>query len=298
MLKVLIAPLLGGIIGYVTNDLAIKMLFRPRNPIYIGKFHVPFTPGLIPRQKSRIAKSIGKVISEQLLNLDTLKEIALSEQTIGQIREKIGTLIDFFANDSRTISELLELRFSADQINSRMDDIEKKAAEFISDKLIQANIRNVLVESIFNSFTENEIINKLTAFFWDSSKTDMAKQKVSEIINRMVEEKAPDLIFSEIEKNKKIMLETPINELCVRYLDKKDTIIDWILGIYITLVEENMEELLKNINVEKIVVDKINSFDAIQLEDMIFGIMRRELKAIVYLGAGIGFFMGFINLLF
>ena len=94
------------------------------------------------------------------------------------------------------------------------------------------------------------------------------------------------------------MLETPINELCVRYLDKKDTIIDWILGIYITLVEENMEELLKNINVEKIVVDKINSFDAIQLEDMIFGIMRRELKAIVYLGAGIGFFMGFINLLF
>lgn len=298
MLKVLIAPLLGGIIGYVTNDLAIKMLFRPRNPIYIGKFHVPFTPGLIPRQKSRIAKSIGKVISEQLLNLDTLKEIALSEQTIEQIREKIGTLIDFFANDNRTISELLELRFSADQINSRMDDIEKKAAEFISEKLIQANIGNVLVESIFNIFTENEIINKLTAFFWDSSKTDMAKQKVSEIINRMVEEKAPDLIFSEIEKNKKIMLETPINELCVRYLDKKDTIIDWILGIYITLVEENMEELLKNINVEKIVVDKINSFDAIQLEDMIFGIMRRELKAIVYLGAGIGFFMGFINLLF
>lgn len=298
MLKVLIAPLLGGIIGYVTNDLAIKMLFRPRNPIYIGKFHVPFTPGLIPRQKSRIAKSIGKVISEQLLNLDTLKEIALSEQTIGQIREKIGTLIYSFANDSRTISELLELRFSADQINSRMDDIEKKAAEFISGKFIQENIGNIVVESIFNSFAENEIINKFTAFFWDSSKADMAKKKVSEIINWMVEEKVPDLIYSEIEKNKKVLLETPIKELCVRCLDQKDTIIDWILGIYITLIEENMEELLKTINVEKIVVEKINSFDAIQLEDMIFGIMRRELKAIVYLGAGIGFFMGFINLLF
>ena len=39
------------------------MLFRPRKALYIGKFHVPFTPGLIPSQQGRIAVSIGEVVS-------------------------------------------------------------------------------------------------------------------------------------------------------------------------------------------------------------------------------------------
>ena len=66
--RAVIAPLVGGIIGYITNDLAIRMLFRPRKALYIGRFHVPFTPGLIPSQQGRIAKSIGEVVSGQLLN--------------------------------------------------------------------------------------------------------------------------------------------------------------------------------------------------------------------------------------
>ena len=59
ILKLILAPVLGGVIGYITNDLAIRMLFRPRKAVYIGKLHVPFTPGLIPQQKERIAASIG-----------------------------------------------------------------------------------------------------------------------------------------------------------------------------------------------------------------------------------------------
>ncbi len=47
-----------------------------------------------------------------------------------------------------------------------------------------------------------------------------------------------------------------------------------------------------------IVCQKIAAFDAKELENLIFGIMNRELKAIVYLGALLGFLMGFINILF
>ena len=70
--RAIVAPLLGGVIGYITNDLAIRMLFRPRKAVYIGKFHVPFTPGLIPAQQGRIAQSIGDVVSGQLLNEETV----------------------------------------------------------------------------------------------------------------------------------------------------------------------------------------------------------------------------------
>lgn len=298
MLKVVIAPLLGGIIGYITNDLAIKMLFRPRKSIYIGRFHVPFTPGLIPQQKPRIAKSIGKVISEQLLNTDTLKEVVLSEKTTNKLREKIRDIIESLKNEKRTVGELLELRFSSAEISSRIDSIEKKATELISEKLVQANIGNMVVENGFGIIAENEMANRFTSFFVDSGMQDLIKRNISDKINRMVEEKAPSIIYAEIEKNKKIILETPMNEFYIRYKDKEETIIDYIMGAYTTLLGENLEKLLNAINVEKIVVDKVNSFDAVQLETMIFGIMKRELKAIVYLGAVLGFFMGFINLLF
>ena len=54
---------------------------------------------------------------------------------------------------------------------------------------------------------------------------------------------------------------------------------------------------MKAINIEKIVVDKINGLDPAELETVIFGVMKKELRAIVYLGALLGFLMGFINLL-
>ncbi len=51
-------PIVGAIIGYTTNWLAIKMLFKPPHEAkYIGKLKVPFTPGLIPRERERIARS-------------------------------------------------------------------------------------------------------------------------------------------------------------------------------------------------------------------------------------------------
>ena len=49
--------------------------------------------------------------------------------------------------------------------------------------------------------------------------------------------------------------------------------------------------------IEKIVKEKIDYFDVIQVEDMIFGIMNKELKAIVYLGALLGFILGWFNIL-
>lgn len=69
-------PVAGGIIGYFTNDLAIKMLFRPYRAIYIGGRKVPFTPGLIPRNQERLAKNISKTIMNSLLTPDEIQNLA------------------------------------------------------------------------------------------------------------------------------------------------------------------------------------------------------------------------------
>jgi len=66
----------GGIIGYFTNDIAIKMLFRPYKAIYIGKSQLPFTPGLIPRNQERLAKNVSDTIMGSLLTPAELQKLA------------------------------------------------------------------------------------------------------------------------------------------------------------------------------------------------------------------------------
>jgi uncharacterized membrane protein YheB (UPF0754 family) len=63
---------IGAAIGGVTNSLAIKMLFRPYNPIYFGKKKLPFTPGLIPRRREELAKQLGEMVVNHLLTAEGL----------------------------------------------------------------------------------------------------------------------------------------------------------------------------------------------------------------------------------
>ncbi|TVP66269.1 MAG: DUF445 family protein [Nodularia sp. (in: Bacteria)] len=72
----LLPPVLGGIIGYFTNDIAIKMLFRPYKAIYLAGRKVPFTPGLIPRNQERLAKNISNTIMGSLLTPGELQNLA------------------------------------------------------------------------------------------------------------------------------------------------------------------------------------------------------------------------------
>ncbi|MBE9052944.1 DUF445 domain-containing protein [Nostocales cyanobacterium LEGE 11386] len=116
-------PVLGGIIGYFTNDIAIKMLFRPYRTIYIGGRRVPFTPGLIPRNQERLAKNISDTIMGSLLTPGELQNLA---RRLLQT-ERVQTAI------------LWLLQLAIEQI--RVDKNEKSA------KIVAGILRDLLGES-------------------------------------------------------------------------------------------------------------------------------------------------------
>ncbi|MEB3227299.1 MAG: DUF445 family protein [Synechocystis sp.] len=76
LLTLALPPLAGGVIGYFTNDLAIKMLFRPYRPVVIGSTQLPFTPGLIPRNQERLAQRVSDTIMGSLLTPEELQRLA------------------------------------------------------------------------------------------------------------------------------------------------------------------------------------------------------------------------------
>ena len=75
-LTILFMVAVGAIIGGVTNSLAIKMLFRPYKPIYIKKWRLPFTPGLIPRRRDDLAIQMGRLVVNHLLTPESFKKAA------------------------------------------------------------------------------------------------------------------------------------------------------------------------------------------------------------------------------
>ena len=69
----LLPPIIGAIIGYGTNRIAIRMLFRPRNAKYLLGIRVPLTPGIIPKSRDELAHSVGRAVAHELLSADAIR---------------------------------------------------------------------------------------------------------------------------------------------------------------------------------------------------------------------------------
>ncbi|MBQ3426973.1 MAG: DUF445 family protein [Clostridia bacterium] len=297
--QIFIPPIVGAAIGYITNDIAIKMLFRPRHPVYIGKFRIPLTPGLIPREKSRIAKSIGSVVSEQLLDKDTIRSVLTSENMINRMRAGIERIIDTNRSNNDTIEQAL-LKFAPKElVDATVSDLKNELSELIHRKITEYPFGATISKSVLLKLTEkiNTGTFRLFSGFLDDSLVEHISQGIGEHIDKAIAENSEDIIRSLINKELDKIKYYKISYVLDKYSTKLPMLTDFIMNSYITVIENHLTHIVRSINVAKIIEDKIESFDVVQLEEMIFSIMKKELKAIVRLGAVLGFIMGWINLL-
>lgn len=297
MLERIVAPLMGGLIGYITNDLAIKMLFHPRKSVYIGKWHVPFTPGLIPSQKKRIAKSLGRVVSDKLLSGEAIRAVALSEGTLASLRSGVESWLRENAGQTATVRELLE-RVVPDE---KLDVYAEKISEGISDAAIKElekrdagkKISHMLLD-VFCQKVQGGVLMALM----DNKTISAIEKPVANAINEAIRAYGPAMLKAELSEMEQELLDKRICDLTGGYTDNASALADILTDLYCHILTNHLDPLLHMANIGTIVEQKINSFSAGELEALIFGLMKRELKAIVYIGAVLGFLMGFVNLLF
>jgi uncharacterized membrane protein YheB (UPF0754 family) len=155
-LDMAIMSVVGGAIGWFTNFLAIKLMFRPFTPIKVPLLNLKIQ-GLIPKRRRELAASIGKTVEENLISieelLDRLIEGESKQELINQIKLKILEMIDaripyLIPGGIRTailkiISEILDHETES-FIDSMAEDVIHKAARNL-------NVRKMVEEKI-NSF--------------------------------------------------------------------------------------------------------------------------------------------------
>ena len=82
----------GALIGYFTNALAIRMLFRPLTRKYLLGIPVPLTPGIIPRRRAELARSIARMVARDLLSPEAVRDRLRTETFRAALEGQFRTL--------------------------------------------------------------------------------------------------------------------------------------------------------------------------------------------------------------
>lgn len=292
--SVLITPLIGAAIGYVTNYIAVKMLFRPLHPVKLGKFQLPFTPGLIPKEKKRLAKAIGEIVGERLVTKEGIEKMLLADNVKEALRTKVSQACK---NSTTTLDQFLAANLSQEKTDNLKETITEQTSAKIKQSMLDANIGDLLAKEITKSIKEYFQGGFLAMMINDSllsSVEGLIASKITAYVENSGEELVAPYIRNELDK---------ISELSLQDVDAftqkhEIPIEDIMIHLYEYVIQSNTEKILSFVNVGQIAEDEINKMDVLELEELILSVMKKELNAIVNLGALIGFVLGLINLLF
>lgn len=293
--QIITAPLIGGLIGLLTNGIAIKMMFRPLKPVYIGKFRVPLTPGIIPKEKERIARAVGRVVGSDILDDDTIKKALLSDNVHDKINSKMDEILKEYKEMDISVGEYLENKNHLEMVERMESKASENISEYIRKKMIDADVGMLIVETAFTEISAklNPMILAIAGNAINSAKAPIALK-----INNMVDEKAGVMVKEYIDDEYKKIIEysvgKAVSELDSKYPELKEKI--W--NAYTSFIEKKLKNMLETFDVASVVEQKIIELDIEEMEKLILAIINKELNAIIYLGGVLGIIMGFINLLF
>lgn len=319
-LAYVIAPLLGGVIGYITNDIAIRMLFRPHRPKYLFGIHIPFTPGIIPKEKGRIAEAIGGVISTNLMNQEVLQRYLLSDEMVSKIRTSVSDFIEVQERNDETVEQFLchyitpdEVKTIANKINN---SITQQAGSKLSDPAIGEKVAKLAVDHLTNQLGAHgarDLIPTLGRAFggimgsligvdnFVSRFLEMLREPTESFlarnINRILENNGEEIVSNMIDGEIESFLRKPVSSLLSGKEEQLNKVVDSVESIYKTIIQKHLPKILESVDISKIVRDRINEMDIEETEKLILQVMEKELKAIVWLGALLGMVMGSINII-
>lgn len=318
----IIAPLLGGVIGYITNDIAIRMLFRPHTAKYVFGMHIPFTPGIIPKEKGRIAEAVGGVISENLMNKEVLEKYLLSEDMTGKVCSAVEEFIATQQRNDETVSQFLGHYLSKEEIDTISQNVNqsitKQTYEKLADSSVGEKVAHIAVDHVAQKLTidgAQELLSgiggalgglggmaaglfggSIVARFLGMLR-EPAEHFLAKNINTMLRDNGEEIVSNMIGGEVDAFLNKPVSKLLEGHEEQLAQAVNTIESIYRSIITEHLPKILQSIDISKIVRERINEMDVKETEKLIFQVMEKELKAIVWLGALLGLVMGSINLL-
>lgn len=185
IIRILILAVIGGLIGYITNVIAIKLIFRPINPIKIPILNIEII-GMIPKRKTEIATNIAKVVEEQFISVDEITDNIITEQDKQHIIDYIKVRVKSILSEKMTlipstirnlvqnyVSEIIEdeIREGIDELSEEMIIKTKNRInikEIIENKINELDLyelETIILQIVKNELRHIEVLGLILGFF-------------------------------------------------------------------------------------------------------------------------------------
>ena len=311
ILKILLPIVLGGLIGYLTNDLAIRMLFHPRKAYFIGKWQLPFTPGIIPKNQGRIARAVGDAISAKLFTQNDLVDQLKNSGAKDEIARRI--------TDAVFDTELSLASFSSDPAPDKPEDaaapdesgaigmlaeedegIAGRIGTFVTDRVVEkiggADLHTAIEDLVWEGVQDYRR-NPMIAMFLNASAVDGIIDKVEGALRSYLAGDGRALIRRLVTEEAETLRQTPFRDLAGELHLEKEAAAEAVGRILDRFIEQFGASFSEKTDIAGIVREKIESMDAGELEGLVMSVMKHELQAVINLGALLGAVIGAVNLL-
>jgi uncharacterized membrane protein YheB (UPF0754 family) len=306
MIEYVFPVVVGALIGWFTNKVAIKMIFRPLRAHYLFGYKIPFTPGIIPKGHDRIARSIGN-IGENLVKIESIKETLLSDNILGRINAYIDDFIIRQTKNGETLREFIAHAVPADVIDELIlntkDDMAAELnrmlnnSEFInsvSDKIIEhvelkINSLDILGLGVFASLTG--IQRRINSYLRNS-----IRKVLRDNIRSIIENNAEGIVYSICNKGINKVMSIPVCNIVNEQRSSIDAFKEYLINGYKKGVDKYLPRIVENINISKIVEKSVLELDVIEVEKLLLDVIANELRWIEVFGAILGGLIGILNI--
>lgn len=296
----LVGPAVGAVIGYITNDIAIRMLFKPHHPVYILGWHLPFTPGIIPKEKSRIAASVAGAVSDNLINQEALEKSLLSNEMIDKLGQAIDRFVDEQAHNEASLQEWASQYLTTDDLEAIKRNLSDNVTRAVSDKLGQTSVgqqvAHMAVEHVMDK-AKHSLAGKLGGDHLLGLVTSPLEKMLAKHINEVLQHNAPTMVASLVNDTTTQLMNQPMSHLIGDHPEQVVQAKSAIINAYRTVIQEHLPRILQAIDIRRIVETRIAEMDMDEAERIILSVMKKELRAIVWLGALLGCLMGCVTTL-
>ena len=289
MISLLFSILMGALIGYGTNALAVEMLFRPYAPKYIGKWKLPFTPGLIPKEQGRIADSLGELIEKELFAPEVVSKALDTPEAKASIGAWLDQLFATAAASEKTPRELLVEVFGEEEYIQKREDLSSLLCTYLVKKATQAKLGESFARQLSHRTDEK------LPFLRSGSLEDVYVNTLGKLIDRELEKSLPEIVQQYVYREAGTFLGTPLSVTVKKYEGELPRLKDGLMGLIHAAIIGALPQLLSSGHIKNLVVSRIDSLTPRELNTMLKGLMKKELAAIEWLGALLGGILGAVT---
>lgn len=290
MVQYIVTVVMGTVIGYGTNYLAVKMLFRPKRPVKAFGKTLPFTPGVIPKQKAKLAGAVGNAVGTSLLTKEDIKSKLAGDELKTAVTGKITEILSVQLDE--------EIKHLAKLDEDGYGDMKAKLSAMITKQII-ASVNSVGVANKISEESSKALMEKIAGNMLKYVVSEeMVKQFTDHIgrkVQEYVDENGAAIVRGEVDKRLDALEGNTVTELLERVDITEEKLQSKVSEWYDKAVDKAVDELLAHIDISAMIKQKIDEMDVDKLEDLVLKVMKEQLDVIINLGALIGFALALIN---